>query len=225
MPDGARRPTATGSPALPMAGADDHVQASGHRPRGWERQRAAASRNEQAILAAAAKLFRREGVADVEIRDVAAAAGVGVGTVYRRFGDKANLIAAVIGEQERELQDSLLSGPPPLGPGAPAAKRLAEFLRALCRLTERNLDILAASEGASPGARYRIGAYRAWHLHVKVLLQTLDTRLDADWCADLLLAPLSAALYRHQRRDQGMSAERIAYNLIDAARRLVASSP
>jgi AcrR family transcriptional regulator len=120
---------------------------------GWRTQRETAGRNERAIVEAATALMRERGTADVEVRDIAARAGVGVGTVYRRFGDKASLIAAVLGEQERALQDALLSGPAPLGPGAPAAERLVAFLEALCALTEANLDVLAASEGAAPGSR------------------------------------------------------------------------
>lgn len=192
---------------------------------GWRPQREAATRNHEAVLASAADLFRERGVADVEVRDIASRAGVGIGTVYRRFGDKASLIAAVIGEQERDLQDALLSGPPPLGPGAPPAERLVAFLDALCAFTEANIDVLAASEGASPAARFRIGAYGAWRLHVTVLLRQADAGLDADWWADTLLAPLGAALYRHQRRDRDFSAERIAANVAAAARRLLGWLP
>jgi hypothetical protein len=106
----------------------------------------------------------------------------------------------------------------------PPAERLEAFLRALSRLTEANIDVLAASEGSSAGARCRIGAYRACRLHVGLLLRDLDEGLDADWWAELLLAPLAAALYRAQRVEQGMSAERIERNVLDAARRLVATT-
>jgi AcrR family transcriptional regulator len=191
---------------------------------GWRRQREAAARNEQTIVDAATALFAEHGVEKVDVRDIAARAGVGVGTVYRRFGDKASLIAAVLGEQERELQDALLSGPPPLGPGAPADRRLVAFLQALCALTEANVDVLAASEGSSPGARFRVGAYRAWRLHVAALLRAIDPALDAEWWAEALLAPLEAALYRQQRREQGFSFKRIADNVVDAGRRVALAS-
>jgi AcrR family transcriptional regulator len=197
---------------LPMAGGE----------KGWERQRAAASRNQDAILRAAAELFARDGVAHVDVRLIAAAAGVGVGTVYRRFGDKASLIAAILGEQERALQDAVLRGPPPLGPGAPPRERLEAFLETICGVLEANMDKIAASEAAASGERYRIGAVRAWRQHLTILLDELGTDLDSGWLADLLLAPLSAALYRHQRRELGLSAEQIARNLTDAARRLTA---
>src|SRR5687768_9766061 len=94
------------------------------------RERADAARNRAAVLAAAADLFRRHGVEAVSMDAVAAAAGVGKGTLFRRFGDKAGLAVALLDERERELQEAILSGPPPLGPGAPAAERLLAFVDA-----------------------------------------------------------------------------------------------
>lgn len=198
-----------------MAASDEQ---SGSDPREgsslWERQRSAASRNREAIVRAARKLFEERAIEEVEVRDIARAAGVGVGTVYRRFGDKGSLVAALLDGPERELQNALLAGPPPLGPGAPSAKRLAAFLVALAQLTENNLDLLFASEASCAGGRYRIGSYAAWRLHVTVLLRDIQPRIDHEWHADLLLAPLGAELYRHQRRELGMSAQRIVDNLV-----------
>jgi AcrR family transcriptional regulator len=57
-----------------------------------------AERNRQRILAAASALFAERGV-DVSIDDIAAAAGVGVGTVYRRFTDREALIEALFEEK------------------------------------------------------------------------------------------------------------------------------
>src|SRR5437660_1013209 len=98
---------------------------------GWRRQRDWAARNETRILEAARSLLSSAEASSVEMRDIAHAAGVGVGTLYRRFGDKAGLLAAVVGEQERELQEAMLRGRPPLGPGAAADERLMAFLDAL----------------------------------------------------------------------------------------------
>jgi len=176
------------------------------------------------VLAAAAELFAREGVEAVDVRDIAHAAGVGIGTIYRRFGDKGSLVAALLGDRERDLQDRLLSGPPPLGPGAPPRERLAAFLHALADLTEENLPMLLASEGSASGARYRIGAYNAWRLHAAMLLEQAAPDLDAAWFADLLLAPLDAARYRHQRRELGVRRERVAANLTEAVDRVVAGA-
>src|SRR6185312_15490389 len=78
--------------------------------------RADAARNRQKLLAAASGLFRERGVEGVSLDEVVAAAGVGKGTLYRIFGDKSGLGAALLDEQERDLQERVLSGPPPLGP-------------------------------------------------------------------------------------------------------------
>ena len=123
------------------------------------------------MLAAAAELFASKGVDRVTVDEIAARAGVGVGTLYRGFGDKGGLVAAILDERERELQDELLSGPPPLGPGAPAAQRIRAFLDALSRMVERSYELLVVSENNVPGARYRIGSYAAWRLHLATLLR------------------------------------------------------
>src|SRR3954462_3976914 len=88
------------------------------------RERADAARNRQKVLEAAACLFAREGADRVSMEAIAAHAGVGKGTLFRRFGDRASLARAVIGEVERQLQESIIRGPAPLGPGAPTSERL-----------------------------------------------------------------------------------------------------
>jgi AcrR family transcriptional regulator len=76
---------------------------------------------------------------------VAREAGVGKGTVFRRFGDKAGLAAALLDERERELQEAMLSGPPPLGPGADDGARAEAFVRAYLRHLRRALDVVRLS--------------------------------------------------------------------------------
>jgi len=155
------------------------------------RERADAARNRVKVLDAAAQLFREHGVANVSMDQVAAAAGVGKGTLFRRFGDKAGLAVALLDEQERRLQAAILSGPPPLGPGAEPEARLVAFLTAYVDFLDENLDLVHMSETARPGARYAIGAYRLWHRHVAHLLELADAK-DPDYLAHVLLAPLAA---------------------------------
>ena len=62
------------------------------------RKRADARRNEEALLDAAAAAFVTSGV-DVPVRDIAAKAGVGLGTIYRHFPTRADLIVAVYRHQ------------------------------------------------------------------------------------------------------------------------------
>jgi AcrR family transcriptional regulator len=193
---------------------------------GWRRQREWAARNETRILEAARSLLRSADAPSVEMRDIAKAAGVGVGTLYRRFGDKAGLLAAVVGEQERDLQEAMLGGRPPLGPGAPAGERLVAFLDALVSLTERNLGVLLATDATPPG-RLAIGAYAGWHLHIVALLRELRPDLDAmdaSWWADLLLAPLDPQLYARQRCDLRLTERRLASHLQTLARQVAAAT-
>ena len=153
------------------------------------KERADAARNRAAVLQAAAGLFAEHGVAAVSMDQVAAAAGVGKGTIFRRFGDKAGLAVALLDTRERELQEAIVHGPPPLGPGGGAEARLTAFAGAYLDYLLQHLELVRMSETAAPGARYRIGAYRFWHRHVSILLNGSP---DPDYAAHAFLAALAA---------------------------------
>ena len=158
--------------------------------------RADAVRNREKILAAAAELFERDGVEAVTMDAVARAAGVSKGTVFSRFGSRAGLAMALLDEAERELQEGLLRGPPPLGPGPPAADRLAAFLAAYVDLLADHHALIRTSEHAGEeGQRFRNSAYAAWHQHVAILLRELGVA-DPRLTAHLLLAMVDSELYR-----------------------------
>ncbi|SEU46072.1 transcriptional regulator, TetR family [Nonomuraea wenchangensis] len=137
------------------------------------------------------------GVEALAMADVAAAAGVGVGTLYRRFGDRAGLAHALIDRREREFQAAYLNGPPPLGPGAPAAERIRAFLHALASRTVDQLDLLLVAETAGPFARFG-GAYHAYHRHLAILVAEARPGREASYLADALLAPLAANLLAYR---------------------------
>ena len=177
-------------------------------------ERADAARNRRRILEAAERLVAEQGVEGLCMGDVAGAAGVGVGTLYRRFGDRAGLAYALLDERTREFQEAFLSGPAPLGPGASAAERIRAFLHGYVDyLLEPHIELILMAETASPGARYRSGAYRFHHAHVSALIQAVHPDADAEYLAGALLAPLAADLYVHQRREREMTTERIKMGL------------
>jgi AcrR family transcriptional regulator len=171
-------------------------------------ERADAARNRERVLAAARRLFAERGVRAVTMEEVARAAGVAKGTVFHRFGDRAGLALALLDEHERELQERILRGPPPLGPGAPPRERLLAFLAALTELTFEHRDLLLEVERAS-GARYRTGAYQAWLQHTVLLLGDGDALR-----AHALLAPLAADLVSHLA-EQGVTAAELTAVLRD----------
>src|SRR4051794_4731606 len=102
------------------------------------RERADAARNRQRILVAAGELGPHSGFEAVSMEAVARAACVGTGTRYRRFGARAGLAYALLDEQARDFQNALISGAPPLGPGAPAGERLQAFGAGYIGLLERH---------------------------------------------------------------------------------------
>jgi AcrR family transcriptional regulator len=188
------------------------------------RERADAARNRLRVLAAAERLFAERGVGGVTMDDVAAAAGVGKGTLYRRFTDKGGLAVALLDERERELQQLMLAGPPPLGPGADPVPRLVAFVQAYLRFLERHLDLVLLSETAAPGARLRTGAHAFWRQHCRYLLDRAGAP-DAALRADVLLAALSAEQVRHWRDDEERDPEGLAGSLAAAVSALAQSRP
>ncbi|WP_433472243.1 TetR/AcrR family transcriptional regulator [Spirillospora sp. CA-142024] len=176
-------------------------------------ERADAALNRRRILRAAARLIAARGPEAVSMDEVAREAGVGVGTVYRRFGDRARLVFAVIDDRERDFQAAFLHGPPPLGPGATPPERLRAFLHALADRTEAQAELLLMAEADPPDARFRDGSYGLYHMHLAMLIGRIRPGADTDYLADALLAPLAANLFLHQRRTRGMPLDRVKAGL------------
>ncbi len=189
-----------------------------NRPR--SRERADAARNRARVLDAAAWLFAHADGRELTMEQIAAAAGVGKATLYRRYPDVPSIALALLDEHERELQERLLRGAPPLGPGARPADRLAAFYGAMVELLERHGHLALAAETGE--RRYRSGAYSAWALHVGGLLAASGLG-DHPALVDALLAPLAPDVYRHQRIS-GLAAEQVAADLGALARRALTPS-
>jgi AcrR family transcriptional regulator len=183
-------------------------------------ERADARRNRLAVLQAAERLFAAHGVANVSMDAVAAEAGVGKGTLFRRFGDRAGLARALLQESERRMQEGFLHGPTPLGPGAPVPERLKAFAAARFALLEVHADLIAAAESGACGARFGVGPYGVHRLHVSILIGQAEPRADAELLADVLLAPLSAESFIHWRRLRGMPLDRLQAGYDDLIDRL-----
>lgn len=179
-------------------------------------ERADARRNRQRILAAAEPLLRAD-PRGTTMEDIARAAGVGKGTLYRRFPDKAALAAALLDEHERDLQQRMIFGPAPLGPGAAPAVRLAAFYTAYVDLLERAGHLSLAVE--STRQRLNTGAHRGWRAHVAMLAREAGAEpASAPVLADQLLAPLAPDLYAYQRQELGTPAPAIVAALHRLAR-------
>ena len=170
------------------------------------RERADAARNRLRILEAAAKLVDERGIEHVSMEDVACTAGVGTGTLYRRFGDRAGLALALLEEDSREFQDALISGPPPLGPGVPAVQRLQAFGPAYIDVMERHADLLVAAGAIERDGR---GPFTLYATHLAILIAEAAPELDAPLTARWLLASLGPGHFVHARRALGWEVERL----------------
>lgn len=169
-------------------------------------ERADAARNRRRILEVAGALVAERGIDHVSMQDVAEGACVGTGTLYRRFGDRAGLALALLDEQTRALQDAMIAGPPPLGPGAPAVERLRAFGLAYLDHLEQQADVIAV---ASPAGTEGAGPSQLYVTHVAMLVREAAPGADAQYVARVLLGALTPGAHLHARRTLGWSLDRL----------------
>ena len=180
--------------------------------------RADASRNREALLRAARRLLEEVGAEELSMDALAAAAGLGKGTVFRRFGSRAGLFVALLDESERDFQQAVLSGPPPLGPGADPVERLEAFGRRRLRFLAERGDLLRA---AAADLDRTAGAPATFtRLHLLVLLRAAGVQGDLEVLAFDLLAVLEAPLNRWARGAPVPSPQRLADGWADLVHRV-----
>lgn len=153
-------------------------------------ERADAARNRRHLLATAREILAEQDACELTMDGLAERAGLGKGTVFRRFGTRAGIFQALLDDEEREFQQAVLSGPPPLGPGAAALERLVAYGRARTSFLISNRVI---ARSALDG-RERVPAGRQSPMsreHIRFLLAGM--RLGAA-DVDVLAVQLTAAL-------------------------------
>jgi AcrR family transcriptional regulator len=139
-------------------------------------KRADAQRNEQALLDAAAAVFVASGV-DAPVRDIAAAAGVGMGTIYRHFPTRADLVIAVYRHQVDACAEA---GPALLASSTPHA--------ALSQWIDLFIDFLVTKHGLAAALQSDQARFQALHAYF------LDRLVPV--CAELLDAAVAAGEIR-----------------------------
>ena len=187
-------------------------------------ERADAARNRRRLLATAREMLAADGADKLTMDGLAERAGLGKGTVFRRFGTRAGIFRALLDDAERAFQELVLTGPPPLGPGAPPLDRLVAYGRARIGFLIENRDIARATLDGSDlipaGSRTPMS-----QLHIRVLLGQMDLGpADLDVLAVQLSAALDGPLLLYLSADvlaepAARSAERIARGWHDLIRR------
>lgn len=187
---------------------------------GVETERADAARNRRRLLEAAQQLVAEVGAGQVTMEAVAAAARVGKGTVFRRFGDRVGLMVALLDLSERENQDAFMFGPAPLGPGAPPRERLIAFGEQRMCFAAEHRDVLLAAE-ACGSRRYEHPARAVLVLHVGGLLREAQVQGDVELLTETLLGFLDVALLAHLRDTRGLPEDRLRAGWADLVDRVL----
>lgn len=191
---------------------------------GLRQERRDAAENRARILEVAEQLFARHGVAAVCMAEIAKEAGVGKGTLYRRFANKGELCLALMDTQMTEFQNSMLQRMQRLNEdGVSKLTQLDQFIDALVYFTEAHSPLLleVQREGLFQGPESNaLQMPHFWqHMTISGLLKTavaegeLPEDLDIAYLADALLAPLKADIFQFQRQVRGFTLERISAGL------------
>jgi AcrR family transcriptional regulator len=190
-------------------------------------ERADAARNRRHLLAAAREMLAEQGADKLTMDALAERAGLGKGTVFRRFGSRAGIFQALLDDDEREFQQQVLSGPPPLGPGAPPLDRLIAYGRARTGFLTGHREIArAALDGKEPVPAGRQSPMS--RVHIRYLLQ--EMRLGAA-DLDVLALQLTAALdgplllYLSGAEDSPEVSERLSRGWEDLVQRVCRPGP
>ncbi len=189
-----------------------------------KRERRDAVKNRERILKTAVSLFAQHGVRQVSMADIAKAAGVGKGTLYRRFANKGELCLALMDTQMRDFQnDTFLLMQQSAADGVPPLEQLCGFIDSLVHFTEAHSPLLCEVQraGMLEGlSDERIQLPHFWqHMTIASLLKTavfnnqLSPIIDIDYTADALLSPLKADIFRFQRTVRDFPLERISAGL------------
>ncbi len=192
-----------------------------------ERRDAAANR--ELLLNTAESLFVEHGVENVNMADIAQAAGVGKGTLYRRFANKGELCLALMDAQLSDFQEAMLRRMRQMaGDGETNMAQLDMFLDALVHFTAVHQPLLCEvqREGLFVGSSQLALPHFWQHMTVSGLLQAavqageISPDLDIAYIADALLSPLKIDLFRFQREVRQFSLERISAGLRSLAANL-----
>src|SRR3981081_433672 len=160
----------------------------------WPEFATSAERARQLLLPTPREMLAADGADKLTMDGLAERAGLGKGTVFRRFGTRAGIFQALLDDEERAFQEQVLSGPPPLGPGATPLDRLIGYGRARVGFLFAHREIArSALDGSQPvpaGPETTLS-----RMHIRTPLRQIHLgAADLDVLAVQLTAALDAPL-------------------------------
>jgi AcrR family transcriptional regulator len=146
------------------------------------RKRSDARRNEQTLLTAAAAAFVAAGV-DAPVRDIAARAGVGVGTIYRHFPTRADLVVAVYRHQVEACAEA----------GPNLLRENTSPLAALAKWIDLFVDFLVTKHGLAGALQSQSATFESLHAYfIDRLLPVCQELLEAASAAEEIVPGVDA---------------------------------
>jgi AcrR family transcriptional regulator len=193
-------------------------------------ERRDAAEHRQLILEVAQRLFAEHGVDAVSMHQIAMAAGIGQGTLYRRYRHKGELCVDLLRERHEQFMEEIVTLLKATAE-SPALERLDSVLAHCVGFLEEQGALMAPS--AIPDRRSmmcdeaneprRLSSYHVplylWlqdlfsELLVEAVAQGELAALDIPFTTDTILATLNPLFYRFQRQERGFSPERILQGL------------
>lgn len=181
--------------------------------------RADAVKNRELLLKTARQLFAEQGVEHVSMSAIADAAGVGKGTLYRHFTDKADLCHALLDHEQRELQERTLIR---LSEGGDPVEALCWFLVEVAQFVEDNGSLLCEGMGQMEAMGLGHPAHLWWRQTIRALLVQTGRPVDVDYVADMLYVMLDVHVAYFQRKVMGYGSTQIINGLLNIVMRLLA---
>jgi len=190
------------------------------------RERSDVVRNRAAILEAAGILFDEATDATaVTMDDVAAAAGVGKGTVFRRFGDQAGLLRAVFDARIAALVEKVECGPAPLGPSTPPRERIPAALVATVEFKVENRQLTRLLERVEQrpagGNFFETANYRWAHVLLSKGLADIVDPANAQFSAHALLSLTRIDFIEHYLFVEGHTTAELQRHIVDHVARVI----
>jgi polyketide synthase 12 len=184
-------------------------------------ERADAARNRLHLLTTARQMLAEQGFDRLTMDALAERAGLGKGTVFRRFGTRAGIFQALLDDDERTFQQQVLSGSPPLGPGADPLDRLIAYGRARAGFMVSHRDIARAALDRSQAIPVGRQAPMS-QIHIRVLLAQLGLGpVDVDMLAIQLAAALDGPVLLYLSSRELADAAEVEHRIAQAWQDLV----
>ncbi|MEZ4669003.1 MAG: helix-turn-helix domain-containing protein [Anaerolineae bacterium] len=173
-------------------------------------------KNRDLLLQTARRLFNQQGVEQVSMYDIAKAAGVGQGTLYRHFENKMELAMALLDADHRDWQDRTLSV---MRQPADALTKLDWFITEALQFVDRNSQLLCVSTDIIGSMQHT--AHWWWRQTIRGLLDEVHSPTNRDFLADTIYMMLDVHNVYFMRQMRNVSLADLTANFLQFVHHLI----